>query len=126
MGKSLTQATAWGLRNRRGAPMGSQAIGVLLRNQLYAGIVAVPEYGVHNQRGDFDPVVSEDVIFRAQAVLSGRPPIAAPKLRSHPDFPLSKFVRCEACGRGLRGAGRRVAASTTPTTTAGPGAAGSA
>ena len=76
---------------------------MLLRNQLYAGIVAVPEYGVRNQRGDFDPLVSEDVIFRAQAVLSGRPPIAAPKLRSHPDFPLSNFGRCEACGRGLTG-----------------------
>jgi hypothetical protein len=33
-----------GLTNRRGKPLTSQAIGVLLRNQLYAGIVDVPEY----------------------------------------------------------------------------------
>jgi site-specific DNA recombinase len=99
----LQQATAWGLRNRRGAPLSSQAIGALLRNQLYAGIVDVPEYGVRNKRGDFDPLVSEALFFRAQAVLSGRAPTPAPKLRSHPDFPLRNFVRCDACGRGLTG-----------------------
>ena len=76
---------------------------MLLRNQLNAGIVDVPEYGVRNKRGDFDPLVSEDLFFRAQAVLSGRPPIAAPKLRRHPDFPVSKFVQCYSCGRGLTG-----------------------
>jgi len=49
------------------------AIGVL-RNQLYAGIVDVPEYGVRGKRGDF---------------------------RAHPDFPLRGFVRCKSCGCGL-------------------------
>ena len=38
----LKQATAWGLTNRRERPLTSQAIGMLLRNQLYAGIVDVP------------------------------------------------------------------------------------
>ena len=37
----LKQSRAWGLTNRRGCPLTSQAIGVLLRNQLYAGIVDV-------------------------------------------------------------------------------------
>ena len=39
----LTQSRAWGLTNRRGHPLTPQAIGVLLRNQLYAGIVDVTE-----------------------------------------------------------------------------------
>jgi DNA invertase Pin-like site-specific DNA recombinase len=39
----LEQARAWGLTNRRDRPLTSQAIGVLLRNQLYAGIVDVPD-----------------------------------------------------------------------------------
>ena len=42
----LEQARTWSLTNRRGRPLTSQAIGVLLRNPLYAGIVDVPEYGV--------------------------------------------------------------------------------
>jgi hypothetical protein len=73
---------------------------MLLRNQLYAGIVDVPEYGVRNKRGDFEPLISEDLFYQAQAVLSGRLPVTAPRKRAHPDFPLRGFVRCESCGRG--------------------------
>jgi site-specific DNA recombinase len=47
----LKQARAWGLTNRRGRPLTSQAIGMLLRNQLYAGIVDVAEYGVRGSAG---------------------------------------------------------------------------
>ena len=42
----LEDARTWGLTNRRNRPLTSQAIGMLLSNQLYAGIVDVPEYGV--------------------------------------------------------------------------------
>ena len=72
--------------NRRGRPLTSQAIGVLLRNQLYAGIVDVTEYGVHGKRGAFDPLITEDLFSRVQSVLSGRVPSTAPRLRSHQDF----------------------------------------
>ena len=54
----LTQTRAWGLTNRRGRPLTSQAIGVLLRNQLYAGIVDVPEYGVRGKRGEQAPMMT--------------------------------------------------------------------
>jgi hypothetical protein len=47
------------------------SIGVLLRNQLYAGILDVTEYGVRGKRGHFEPLISEDLFFRVQAVLSG-------------------------------------------------------
>jgi site-specific DNA recombinase len=106
----LDLATNWGLRNRLGRPLSSQAIGALLRNPLYAGILDVPDYGVRGQRGDFDPLVDEATFYRAQAVLAGRAPSAAPLLRGHPDFPLRHFARCASCGRGLTGSwskGRR-------------------
>jgi site-specific DNA recombinase len=99
----LEQARAWGLTNRRNRPLTSQAIGVLLSNRLYAGIVDVREYGVRAKRGDFDPLVSEDLFYRVQAVLSGRLPSITPQQRAHPDFPLRAFVRCKSCGRGLTG-----------------------
>ena len=98
--ESITEA---GLRNRRGQPLGSQAIGVLLRNQLYAGVITVPEYGVRERQGDFEPIVPRELFDRCQAVLAGRIPSAAPKLRGHPDFPLRNFVRCASCDRGLTG-----------------------
>jgi hypothetical protein len=62
----LKQSKAWGLTNRRGRPLTSQAIGVLLRNRLYAGILDVTEYGVRGKRGDFDSLVSEDLFYRVQ------------------------------------------------------------
>lgn len=99
----LKQARTWGLTNRRGKPFTLQAIGMLLRNQLYAGIVDVPEYGVRNKRGDFEPLISEQLFYRVQAILSGRVPNTAPRMRAHPDFPLRGFVRCQLCGRGLTG-----------------------
>ena len=63
----------------------------------------VPEYGVRAKRGDFEPLISEDLFHRAQAVLCGRVPSTTPQQRAHPDFPLRAFVRCESCGRGLTG-----------------------
>jgi len=99
----LKRARTWDLTNRRGKPLTSQAIGMLLRNQLYAGIVDVPEYGVRGKRGDFEPLISEDLFYRVQAILSGRTPSTAPRKRADPDFPLRGFVRCHSCGRGLAG-----------------------
>jgi hypothetical protein len=107
----LNRARAWGLTNRRGKPLTSQAIGMLLRNQLYAGIVNVPEYGVRNKRGDFEPLIYEELFYRVQAILSGRVPSTASRKRAHPYVPLRGFVRCESCGRGLTGIGRKVAPS---------------
>ena len=49
-------------------------MGVLLRNQFYAGIVNVPEYGVRGKGGDFEPLISEELFYRLQAILSGRVP----------------------------------------------------
>src|SRR5262249_40394924 len=73
------------------------------RNRLYAGIVDVPEYGVRGKRGDFEPLISKEMFYRVQAILSGRTPSTAPLQRAHPDFPLRGFVRCKSCGRGLTG-----------------------
>jgi hypothetical protein len=33
------------------------------------GIVNVPEYGVRGKRDDFEPLISEDLFYRAQAVV---------------------------------------------------------
>jgi hypothetical protein len=62
----LKKVRTWGLTNRRGRPLTSQAIGKLLRNQLYAGIVDVSEYGVRGKRGDFVPLISETCFTRCK------------------------------------------------------------
>ncbi len=67
------------------------------------GNCLVPEYGIRGKRADFEPLISEDLFYRAQAGLSGRVPRTTPQQRAHPDFPLRAFVRCQSCGRGLTG-----------------------
>ena len=87
-------------RTRRGRPLTSQAIAVLLRNQLYAGIVDVTEYGIRGKRGDFEPLISEDLFYRVQAVFSG--PAAESRLRSSERIRTSRCApSCAAtsCGR---------------------------
>ena len=49
--------------NRRGQPLTSQAIDMLLRNRLYIGIVDVPDFGIRDQRGDFDPLIREEIFY---------------------------------------------------------------
>ena len=83
-----------------------------------------PEYGVREKRGDFEPLVSEDLFYRAQAVLSGRVPThraaAAQRIRTSR---CAGSCAARPAAAASRGAGRRDGASTTPTTTAGPAAA---
>ena len=115
----LKQARAWGLTNRRGRPLTSQAIGVLLRNQLYAGIVDVPEYGVRGKRGDFEPLISEDLFYRVQAVLVR----ATCRARRHSSGRTRTSHYAPSCAaspvvEASPAAGRRAEASTTRTTTA--------
>ena len=87
------------------APLSSQAIGMLLRNQLYAGIVDVPEYGVRDKRGDFEPLISEELFYRAQAVLSGPrcPSAGAEACAVIPTSRCAASSVAPTCGRGLTG-----------------------
>ena len=56
---------------RRGKPVPSQTFDALLRNRVYIGQIDVPAYNV-STRGDFEPLVSERVFSRVQAILDGR------------------------------------------------------
>ena len=46
----------------------------MLQNKLYVGIVNLPGYGVVDKRGDFDPLIPDEVFYRVQAILTGRVP----------------------------------------------------
>jgi DNA invertase Pin-like site-specific DNA recombinase len=98
----IRRATVAGLRTRRDRALSPQTFGDMLRNRIYIGQVESPDCGV-SAHGDFEPLIDEATFYRAQAVLDGRVPVAAPRQRNHPDFPLRGFVRCESCGRPLTG-----------------------
>jgi site-specific DNA recombinase len=96
----LDLVTQLGLRTRKGFKLTPQSLGDVLRNRLYMGEIASKDFGV-SRRGDFEPLVSEATFYAAQAVLDGRVTIAGPRPKSHPDFPLRGFVRCDTCSRPL-------------------------
>ena len=99
----LAQITRRGVTTRRGLRLSSQAFATMLENPLYIGIIDVPDYGVRWKRGDFEPLISEEIFYRVQAVLAGRIQSMAPRQRNRPEFPLRGFIRCSVCCRGLSG-----------------------
>jgi hypothetical protein len=48
---------------------------------------------VRGKRADFEPLISEELFYRVQSVLSGRVPVPTPQQRAHPDLPLRALVR---------------------------------
>ena len=82
----LKRARMWGLTNRRGKPLTSQAIGVLLRNQLYAG----------------PPPFRRPVLPRAGSAVRSRAEHDAAAARA-PGLPTPRVRTLRSCGRGLTG-----------------------
>ena len=91
-----------GLRTRRGAPLSAQSFNAVLRNPIYAGRLEVPTWDC-SHRGDFEPLVSEEIFRRVQARLEGKGVAVTPHQKNHPDFPLRRFIACSACGTPLTG-----------------------
>jgi len=48
----------------------------MLRNRVYIGQIDVPDFNVSMQ-GDFEPLVTERIFFRVQAILDGRYEVTA-------------------------------------------------
>lgn len=68
----LDEMTRRGLKMRKGLPVSAQAFITMLQNKLYVGIVEASGYGVVGKRGDFNPLIPDDVFYRVQAILAGR------------------------------------------------------
>jgi hypothetical protein len=94
------RVTDLGLKTRRGRPVPQQTFDAPLRNPAYTGRIEVRKFQI-SRRGDFEPLVTDKVLFRVQAILDGRVDATAPRPRNDPDFPLRGYVRCETCGKPL-------------------------
>ena len=91
--------TAKGLVNSKGKTVHHSYFFLLLRNQLYKG--KIKKFGKVFQ-GTFDPIVSEELFDRVQAILKGRRFKAKYYVHDNPDFPLRRFVLNET-GKQLTG-----------------------
>jgi DNA invertase Pin-like site-specific DNA recombinase len=102
---ALKTVTEEGLTTTKGKPVSAQTFDKVMRNPLYAGWVTLPsDPSVEPARGLHEPLVSQETFDRVQAILDGKKPPVAPRLKSNPEFPLRRLVRCERCGTPLTGA----------------------
>jgi site-specific DNA recombinase len=93
--------TALGLKTGKGRPISLQSFHSLLGNPIYAGVLNAPSFGLTGLHGDFQPLVSAVLFGRVQIALARRGP--ASRRLDNPDFPLRRFVVCDACSTPLTG-----------------------
>ena len=100
--KVLEMINAAGLRTVNGKRVSPQTFEQMLRKPVFAGWLQVNGWG-ERRRGDFEPLVSQEIFDTVQALLDGKRASVTPHLRNHPDFPLRHFVKCGCCGKPLTG-----------------------
>lgn len=99
--EALRLVTEQGLRARTGRKLSRNTFRTMLQNKTYIGLIE--SFG-KTTRGDFEPLVSEDVFYRVQLVLhrrAGSPAIVYQK--NNPKFPLRGLALCPNCGRTVTG-----------------------
>jgi DNA invertase Pin-like site-specific DNA recombinase len=74
----------------------------ILRNPIYCGFIKTSWFPELIQ-GQHQPIISQEVFYKVQAILDGKKPSITPKKRNNPDFPLRNFIYCENCGGKLTG-----------------------
>ncbi|MDR0645968.1 MAG: recombinase family protein, partial [Elusimicrobiota bacterium] len=88
---------------RGGFTISKQSLAYLLKNPVYCGLLP-DKYGQNGGnfiKGIHEPLISEQMFFEVQDILSGRARTATPPRRNNPEFPLRRFVVCSNCGRLL-------------------------
>jgi ssDNA-binding Zn-finger/Zn-ribbon topoisomerase 1 len=94
--KALQEIRSEGLTCRTGHKLSRNTSRTMLMNKVYVGYIVA--FGM-SVRGDFAPIVSEDVFYRVQSKLHRKS--KAPQVRYQKDnaeFPLRGVVLCPTCG----------------------------
>ena len=94
--------TSMGLRTEHGNRISKQFLAKILRNPIYAGWVSYKPLG-ERYRGDFQPLVTQELFDQVQRRLSGNPTTGIGRRKGQQDFPLRRFVRCARCGKPMTG-----------------------
>lgn len=96
----LLKVTALGLRGPSGKKLQPQVFDKMLRNPIYAGWLTVTNWGSRT-RGNFEPIVSQEIFDRVQTLLTGKKIGITPYQRNNEDFPLRHSTSHETCGSPL-------------------------
>ena len=99
----LNTATRMGLTTAKGDKVTLNDFSRMLRRSIYAGWIVVEKWGL-KVRGNFEPIVSQDLFDRVQLVADDRR-LNRPKshIRDRVDLPLRGALRCGSCGHTMTG-----------------------
>ena len=94
---------------KEGLKLTKNAFAGVLRNRTYIGKIYVPAYKDEPAQwveGLHTPIISEDVFYTVQDVLSGRKRNIPNKIQTvREELPLRGYLQCPRCGRTLTGSG---------------------
>ena len=99
----LNTVTRMGLTTVEGGKVTLNDFSKMLRRSIYAGWIVVEKWGL-KVRGNFEPIISQDLFDRVQLVADDRRP-NRPKshMRDRADLPLRGSLRCGSCGQIMTG-----------------------
>ena len=112
-------------RRGKGLPVSSQAFATHAARTSCTSASWTPlATAFVGKRGDFDPLIPDDVFYRVQAILTGRVHTTGPYQRRRPEFPLARVhqvcgVRTRRHGELVEGTQRAIRATTTASHLAG-------
>ena len=95
---ALADVNALGLRTLENRPVTPWTAKKWLDNVVYCGYVRSDEWGLL-VKGDFEPIIDEELFTRVRDVLTGRALPFIAHQRSNPVYPLKGVVMCPSCGK---------------------------
>jgi site-specific DNA recombinase len=98
---ALAHLTRLGLTTVRGKPLNQQTAARVLTNGLYCGRMFAKKWNL-TVKGNYVPLVSEDLFDRVQDVLRGRA-VPTPHKTQNEDFPMKGTLRCNVCNSIVTG-----------------------
>ncbi len=101
-------ANQLGLTTKSEKKIYPQKIDEIFENKFYAGLIDNPFTDENDIRGKHERVVSPDEFKQIQLIRKGKiQVVVAKRLKSNPDFPLTRDVKCAICNLGLSGSKNR-------------------
>lgn len=88
---------AIGLKGSYGGKITKQSFQQILSNPVYAGWLVSDLIGPEPVKGNWEPLVSQELFDRVQAMMNGKSNPAEVHARRRPEFPLRGFVLCGHC-----------------------------
>ncbi len=103
------RANQLGLTTKNGKKIYPQKIDEIFENKFYAGLFDNPFTGKNDVQGNHKRMISPEEFNQIQLIRKGKAPLQSvqKRLKSNPDFPLTRSVICAACGVGLSGSKNR-------------------